>query len=184
MAQNYTSTRGTDLALQALHAGTAGWQYECFVTGVWTNILDYYFQLNQNTGYMLAHEWYYSEGAATGKADICLFKVVQTTNGVFPVPFLIVECKASTVHFNQGLDKAHKQLENGLESLSLANKAIALNQLPRVVGIVGVGTQFDIKEVIKHQIEYVEATEDLIQNASKLHDFLVKLRTDIDTTFS
>lgn len=82
------------------------------------------------------------------------------------------------------MDKAHKQLENGLESLSLANKAIALNQLPRVVGIVGVGTQFDIKEVIKHQIEYVEATEDLIQNASKLHDFLVKLRTDIDTTFS
>ncbi|KIL83667.1 hypothetical protein FAVG1_13125 [Fusarium avenaceum] len=184
MAQNYTSTRGTAQALQALHAGTTGWQYECFVTGVWTNILDYYFQLNQNTGYMLAHEWYYSEGAATGKADICLFKVVQTTKGVFPVPFLIVECKASTVHFNQGLDKAHNQLENGLESVSLANMNIALDRLPRVVGIVGVGTKFDIKEVIKSQIEYVKATRDLIQNTSELHDFLVKLRTDIDTKLS
>lgn len=51
----YTSTWGTAQALQALHAGTAGWQYECFVAGVWTNILDYYFQVNQNTGYMLAH---------------------------------------------------------------------------------------------------------------------------------
>lgn len=61
---------------------------------------------------------------------------------------------------------------------------IALDRLPRVVRIVGVGTVFDIKEVIKDQIEYVKTTKDLIQNTSDLHDFLVKLRTDIDKTFS